>query len=98
MMVKKPEDEEEGHAHTDETLSAEMENLKKLQDEKEKNMDLLTEKYDQLQEQHIETLDLVEELKAEVAKARMTSDSTSPTTPVIRRKSSQNVMVIDREH
>ncbi|KAI4161320.1 MAG: hypothetical protein LQ342_004987 [Letrouitia transgressa] len=50
-----------------------------------------------LKDQYSETLDVVEELKTEVHKARMYSPTT-PTEPVIRRKSSQNVMTIDRAH
>ena len=72
--------------------------LKEPQSADELDMQSLQDKYIQLQEQHLGTLDLVEELRAEVQKARMNS-STSPTAPVIRRKSSQNVMTsIDRAH
>ncbi|KAL3421460.1 kinesin family protein [Phlyctema vagabunda] len=83
----------------DETIAVEVESLRRLAEEKEQAQNLLAQKYAQLEEQHIDALDLVEELKAEVAKGRM-SDSASPrsTTPVIRRKSSQNVMIIDRAH
>ncbi|MCJ1311914.1 hypothetical protein MMC25_005587 [Agyrium rufum] len=56
----------------------------------------LHDKYIHLQEQHLDTLDLVEELKAEVQKTRM-SLPLSPTSPIIRRKSSQT-MAIDRAH
>ena len=78
-------------------LAAEMENLRRLHMEKEDNMNALAEKYAELEEQHNETLDYVEELKAEVQKVKLQSP-TSPTAPVIRRKSSQNVMIIDRAH
>jgi kinesin family protein 4/21/27 len=59
----------------------------------------IAEKYAKLAEQHTNTLDLVEELKTEVSKAKMV-EATSPrsTTPVIRRKSSQNVMMVDKAH
>ena len=65
--------------------------------EKDKEMKALRERYDQLQERHGEILDVVEELKTEVQKAKMNSPTTL-TEPVIRRKSSQNVMTIDRAH
>lgn len=64
---------------------------------KEQDMSTLRNQYNQLQELHSETLDVVEELKAELQKAKMNSPTT-PTEPVIRRKSSQNVMTIDRAH
>ncbi|KAL9592979.1 MAG: hypothetical protein Q9179_006199 [Wetmoreana sp. 5 TL-2023] len=57
----------------------------------------LRDQYNQLRELHEDTLDIVEELKAELQKAKMNSPTT-PTEPVIRRKSSQNVMTIDRAH
>ena len=84
--------------HKEGILAKEMESLKKLHLEKEESINVLTIKYDQLQEQHMETLDIVEELKAEVKKAKMLQAPASPTTPVVRRKTSQNVMAIDRAH
>jgi len=84
---------------SDETIAVEVENLRKLALETEQAQTQLAQKYAQLEEQHLDTLDLVEELKAEVSKARM-NESSSPrsSTPVIRRKSSQNVMTIDKAH
>lgn len=91
-----------GHpvAANDEAISHEIDSLRKLATEKEAAQKELAERYAQLEEQHVEALDLVEELKAEVSKAKMNNDSGSPRsgTPVIRRKSSQNVMIIDRAH
>jgi chromosome segregation ATPase len=83
----------------DETLAVEVENLRRLASEKEKAQQLLAEKYAQLEEDHTNALDLVEELKSEVTKAKMI-EATSPrsASPVIRRKSSQNVMIIDKAH
>ncbi|PMD35547.1 putative chromosome-associated kinesin KIF4B [Hyaloscypha variabilis F] len=83
----------------DETVAVEVENLRRLAAEKEEAQQLLAQKYAQLEEQHLDTLDLVEELKSEVSKAKM-NEATSPrsATPVIRRKSSQNVMIIDKAH
>lgn len=87
----------------EETLAQEMEHLKNLQAEKEEGMLALTEQYEQLQEQHLKTLDVVEELRSKVHKAK-TLTPTSPTSPLsplsphIRRKSGQALMAIDRAH
>ncbi|KAI0517392.1 hypothetical protein F5B22DRAFT_123342 [Xylaria bambusicola] len=81
-------------------LAEELSKLRLLASEKEATEKELAERYAQLEEQHQETLDVVEELKTEIAKARY-ADPPSPrtaATPVIRRKSSQNVMIIDRAH
>ncbi|KAF8864802.1 putative chromosome-associated kinesin KIF4B [Acephala macrosclerotiorum] len=88
-------------AANDETIAVEVENLRKLAEEKEQAQKALAEKYAQLEEQHTDALDLVEELKAEVSKAKMVqAEASSPrsTTPVIRRKSSQTVMMVDKAH
>lgn len=90
-----------GVAHDDETIAVEVEKLRRLAAEKEEAQLELAEKYERLQEEHLDALDMVEELKAEVRKARMNeAQATSPRSaaPVIRRKSSQNVLVIDRAH
>ena len=71
--------------------------LRTLHNEAEESMNVLNTKYIQLQEQHMDTLDLVEELKAEIHKVRLSAPA-SPITQVIRRKSSQNIMTIDRAH
>jgi len=80
-------------------LAAELDRLRRLAAEKEATEKELADKYAQLEQQHHETLDMVEELKTEVAKAQA-GDVTSPrnSAPIIRRKSSQNVMIIDRAH
>ncbi|KAM0189238.1 hypothetical protein ACHAPC_003244 [Botrytis cinerea] len=85
---------------SDTTSMAEVDNLRKLGAEHEEAQVMLAEKYAQLEEEHIAALDRMEELKAEVSKARMNAEAASPRsgTPVIRRKSSQNVMIIDRAH
>jgi len=84
---------------TDEQMVAELEKLKQVATEKEAAERELAEKYAQLEEKHYEALDLVEELKTEVSKAKA-AEASSPrqNSPVIRRKSSQNVMIIDRAH
>lgn len=84
--------------HEDETLAVEVEKLRQLAVEREETQRQLAERYEQLQEQHSNTLDIVEELKAEVQKAR-SNEATSPrsVSPVFRRKGGSNVM-IDRAH
>lgn len=77
--------------------SIELDQLKALNSDREQGMAELSEKYTQLHEEHLDTLDVVEELKAEVQKARLATPP-SPTSPVIRRKASQNIMTIDRAH
>ncbi|KAI9888673.1 MAG: hypothetical protein M1814_006528 [Vezdaea aestivalis] len=81
----------------DETIRAELQLLQRLHSEKEESMIALTEQYARLQDVHQETLDEVEELKTAVSKAKM-SGPVSPGAPVIRRKSSQNVMMVDKAH
>lgn len=83
----------------DERLALELEQLKELALEKEVAEKELVLRYTQLEAQHQEALDMVEELKTEVVRAKY-SEPPSPrsATPVIRRKSSQNVMIIDRAH
>lgn len=85
----------------DEDLPAEYEKLRTYAAEKEATERALYERCAQLEERHQQTLDIVEELKTEVAKAQAANaDESSPKGPghVIRRKSSQNVMIIDRAH
>lgn len=79
------------------TLLHEIEELKKAQAEKEYGMATLDSEYSKLHQSHLETLIVVEELKAEVQRAKLKSPST-PTVPLIRRKGSQTMMTIDRAH
>ncbi|ETR97131.1 kinesin-domain-containing protein [Trichoderma reesei RUT C-30] len=81
-----------GHTEQNEQLAVELERLRILAEEKEQAERELALKYAQLELKHNEALDMVEELKTEVTKAR-TVDS-GPR--VIRRKSSQNLLGVDR--
>lgn len=81
----------------EDSLLLEIEELRRAQAEKDDGIQTLNARYSELQELHVETLDLVEELKTEVQKAKM-RNPTSPNSPVIKRKSSQNIMTIDRAH
>ncbi|KAK2050024.1 kinesin motor domain-containing protein [Colletotrichum somersetense] len=80
-------------------LATEVERFRMLAAEKEDAEKELAERYIQLEQKHHEALDMLEELKTEVAQAKAL-DASSPraSQPVIRRKSSQNVMIIDRAH
>jgi chromosome segregation ATPase len=84
-------------AQNETALLQELENLRKLHAEKEQRMSELNHSYSELQEQHQDTLDVVEELKTEVAKAHMARPG-SPTAHIIRRKSSQNIVTNDRSN
>ncbi|KAK1782970.1 putative kinesin [Copromyces sp. CBS 386.78] len=80
---------------------AQIQKLKSIAAAKEAAEKELAMRYAQLEEKHQETLDIVEELKTEIAKAQalnVDSAISRTSTPVIRRKSSQNVMIIDRAH
>lgn len=79
------------------SLQQEIQELKRIQGEKDLGMATLNNQYLQLQALHLETLDLIEELKTEVHKAKLYG-SAPTTSPVIRRKASQSVMTIDRAH
>ena len=70
-------------------LNAELTRLKTLAEEREAAEKELAERYAQLESRHSDALDMVEELKTEVSKARAV-EATSPrsSTPIIRRKSS----------
>lgn len=80
-------------------FSPDAEILQKMLGEHEQGLNLVTQQYAQLEAEHEDTLDIVEELKAELQRAKM-SAPTSPTNlqPVIRRMTSQNVMPVDRAH
>jgi len=84
--------------HVPETvLVQELKALKLLYNEKEERVERLEQVYAELQEEHQDTLDYVEELKSEVTKAQMNRPS-SPSVHMIRRKSSQAVLANDRSN
>ncbi|RKF64680.1 putative kinesin family protein [Golovinomyces cichoracearum] len=79
--------------------SDEVAKYRKLAVEQERSYQILAEKFMQLEKEHICALELVEELKSELAKAKMMqNENLHLTSPIIRRKSSQNVMIIDKAH
>ncbi|TLS25737.1 hypothetical protein PpBr36_07008 [Pyricularia pennisetigena] len=94
-------DAQHSRSPSDANLRAELERLQALAAEKAAAEQRLAEKYSQLEKQHSDALDIVEELRTEVAKVQAeAADPSSPRTnsPLIRRKSNQNVMMVDRAH
>jgi chromosome segregation ATPase len=85
-----------------EHASEELMSLRKLLQEHEEGMNLVAQKYAQLEAEHEDTLVLVEDLKGELQKSKSAPSPTSPATPgpsVIRRMTSQNLMsTVDRAH
>jgi chromosome segregation ATPase len=79
------------------TPSSNAETLKALSAQKEQDFEELQREYQELNERYVDAQDEVEELKAEVQKAKL-NNPPSPTNHFLRRKSSQNVMSIDRAH
>jgi kinesin family protein 4/21/27 len=83
----------------DTVLVQELKALKLLHNEKEERIEKLQQSYSELQEEHQDTLDYVEELKSEVQKAQMQANRpSSPSVHMIRRKSSQAVLANDRSN
>ncbi|TQB72806.1 hypothetical protein MPDQ_006449 [Monascus purpureus] len=80
----------------------EIEHMRKLLEEHQEGVNIMTQKYAELQAEHDETLGLVERLKLELQRPKpSTSPPTTPgyKTPVIRRMTSQNLMsTVDRAH
>ena len=81
----------------EEVLLREIEELKRSHVEKDESLAHVNGKFSELQVLYNETVDIVEDLRTENLKVKAQSPTT-PTSPVIRRKSSQNVMTIDRAH
>lgn len=79
-------------------LVQELQALKLLHGEKEERVAELKRDYSDLQEQHQDALDYVEELKSEVTKAQLTARPNSPSVHMIRRKSSQALLSNDRSN
>ena len=80
---------------------AEIDRLNKLLAEHEEGMALVTQQYAQLQAEHHETLESVEELRSEVQRSKSMQPPPSPSHAphMIRRMTSQNtVATVDRAH
>lgn len=89
----------EDSADANSRLKVELGRLKALAAEKESAEKEIAAKYAQLEQEHNQTLDMVEDLRTKVAKAQAIEPSVPRTgSPLIRRKSSQTVMLVDRAH
>ncbi|KAF1364874.1 kinesin family protein-like protein [Lizonia empirigonia] len=89
---------ESGYSVPKSILVQELHALKLLHAEKEERVAELKQDYSDLQEQHQDALDYVEELKSEVTKAQLTARPSSPSIHMIRRKSSQALLSNDRSN
>lgn len=78
-------------------LHQEIQHLRRVQEEKDDVMTTLKHRNTELQDLYTETLGIVEELKVELQRAKMRSP-TSPTKATVRRKGSQNILMLDRAH
>jgi kinesin family protein 4/21/27 len=80
----------------------ELKNLRQLLHEHEEGMNLIAQKYAQLEAEHEDTVMLVEQLKSDIQKSKSASSPTSPvgpSAPVIRRMTSQNLAsTVNRAH
>ncbi|KGO74390.1 hypothetical protein PITC_019230 [Penicillium italicum] len=76
-------------AHVD---SEESESMRKMLAEHQESAELMTQKYNELQNEHEEILGLVERLKAEAQHAKSSSPPATPGFKVIRRMTSQNLL------
>lgn len=85
---------------SDETAHDEIEHLRRTHDEKDEAMLALKDRYTELQDLHAQTLDVVEELKTEIQRSKMRTPSspTKPSSSTVRRKGSQNILMLDRAH
>ena len=85
------------HQEKEETLSAQIESIRQEHMEKQERITALQQERERIHAEHKEALALVEELKRDVAEARTQSiASSSIASHLIRRKSSQSLMMLDR--
>ncbi|KAI1006407.1 hypothetical protein K3495_g1817 [Podosphaera aphanis] len=89
----------ENDVSNDESAVREVKRLKKLYVEQENSQRLLAQKFVHLETEHLGALELVDQLKREVSKAQINhAESPRSNTALIRRKSSQSLMIIDKAH
>lgn len=83
--------------HSRDVAPPDVDKLQRMLAEHEHGMSLVTQQYAQLQAEHQQTLETVEELKAEIQKNKVHGPpSPGHMSPVIRRATSQNLVVTDR--
>lgn len=75
-------------------------NMRRLLLDHQESVNVMKQKYTELQAEHEDTLSLIDSLKAELQRSSSTSPPATPGfNPVIRRKTSQNIMSnVDRAH
>ena len=78
-------------------LQQEIQYLRRSQEEKDEAIAALKNRDTESQNLHAQNLELVEELKAEIQILKMRSPN-SPTKAAVRRKGSQNILMLDRAH
>ncbi|KAL4965556.1 kinesin family protein [Aspergillus stella-maris] len=76
------------------------ENMRRLLLDHQESVNVMKQKYSELQAEHEDTLSLIESLKTELQRSKSSSPPATPSfNPVIRRKTSQSLMSnIDRAH
>ncbi|KAL4943631.1 hypothetical protein BDV06DRAFT_133135 [Aspergillus oleicola] len=76
------------------------ENMRRLLLDHQESVNVMKQKYSELQAEHEDTLSLIESLKAELQRSKSTSPPATPSfNPVIRRKTSQSILSnVDRAH
>lgn len=84
-------------AHTHDQ-AAELEAMRELHLQREAQLKELAAHHEALQQEHSDTLDVVEELKTEIAKASVFKGPSSPREPIIRRTSAQSNGNLDKAH
>jgi chromosome segregation ATPase len=83
--------------HSRDISSPDVDKLRRMLAEHEHGMGLVTQQYAQLQAEHQQTLETVEELRAEIQRTKaLGPPSPGHMSPVIRRGTSQNIVVTDR--
>ena len=75
----------------------EIQYLRKVQEEKDDAIAALKDRDIESQNLHAQTLEIVEELKAEIQRLKIRGPN-SPTKAAVRRKGSQNILMLDRAH
>ena len=78
-------------------LQQEIQYLRRVQEEKDDAIATLKDRDAESQNLHAQTLEVVEELKAEIQRLKIRNPN-SPTKVAVRRKGSQNILMLDRAH
>ncbi|KAL4868098.1 hypothetical protein BDV12DRAFT_108182 [Aspergillus spectabilis] len=95
-----PQSTVDGHDEDVPNGTHDIEDMQKLLLDHQESINVVTQKYTELQAEHEDTLNLIESLKAELQRSKSSSPPSTPSfKPVIRRKTSQSIMSnVDRAH